>query len=151
MKNNLPENITGRKLESIQENLLVTSVRKHGVYDEKNKQGKYVSEHGFAVTARKLKPKFPNLNESTLRPWVKKHKEKLKEKAKQGQSTDFTPTIRNAGGQPLPLDEELDLKLHTMIITLQKAGTYIDVHVVRGVLNGLVCTNPEKCGRHIDF
>ena len=70
-KNNLSKNITGRKLESIQENLQRT------VYDEKDKQKivKYASKHGFAAAVRKCKPKFPNLNDRTVRPWDKKSNE----------------------------------------------------------------------------
>ena len=86
MKNSLPENFTGR-LESIQESLSVTSARKlkRAVYDEKDKQEsvKYASTHGFAAAVRKIKPKFPNLNISTVNPWVKKSEENLKENAKQ--------------------------------------------------------------------
>ena len=111
LKNNLSENITGRELESIQESLLVTSARKfkRDVYDEKNKQeiAKYASTKRFAAVTRKFKPKFLNLNESMMRPWVKKYQENLKENSKQGQSSDFTPTIKNARGRPLLLDEEL--------------------------------------------
>ena len=71
MKNNLPENIA-----AIQESLLVTSGRKlkGAVYDEKDKQeiAKYAPTHGFTAALRKIKEKFPNINESTVRPFVKK-------------------------------------------------------------------------------
>ena len=146
MKNNLPENIAGRELESIQESLLVTSGRKlkGAVYDEKDKQeiAKYAPTHGFAAALRKIKEKFPNINESTVSPFVKKCKENLKQWVKQGQNRDFKPTIGNTRGQPLSLDEELDLKLRTYI-TLRTAGAGINVPVVSGVLNGLVRVNPE--------
>ena len=83
---NLSENTTGRELESIQESLSGTSARKleRTVYDEKDKQeiAKYTSKHGFAAAVRKFKPKFPNLNESTVRAWVKTYEENLKENAK---------------------------------------------------------------------
>ena len=57
LESNLPENITRRELESIQESLMVTSARKLkcAVYDGKDNQ-----------------EKFPNLKESMARPWVKK-------------------------------------------------------------------------------
>ena len=65
MKNNLLENITGIELESIQESLLVTSARKHAVYDEKGKQevAKYVS-----TAVSKFKPSFPIFSESMVYP-----------------------------------------------------------------------------------
>ena len=94
---------------------------------------------------------LPNLSESTVRPCVKKYKINLKEKAKQWQNSNFTPTIGNARGRPLLLNEELDLKLRTMILTFRAAGTNLYVYVVRSVLNGLVCANPKKSGKYIDF
>lgn len=129
----------------------MTSARnlKHAVYDEKGKQevAKYVS-----TAVSKFKPSFPIFSESMVYPQVKNYKENLKEKAKQGQRLaiiDFTPAIGNARGQPLLLDEELNLKLCAMIITLQTTGPGINGHVVRDVLNGLVCANPERFGRYI--
>lgn len=75
LKDNFLEHHPGRRLLWIQESLLVTFTRKLkcAVYDEKWKQEieKYASTH--AATVRKLKGK-----------------------AKQAQSSDFTPTIENA-------------------------------------------------------
>ena len=92
----MPENITERELESIQESLFVTSATKlkGAVYDEKDKQeiAKYAPTYGFAAAHRKIKEKFPNINEITLCTWVKKCK-------------DLTPPIRNTRGPPLLLDE----------------------------------------------
>lgn len=81
----------------------------------------------------------------------KKYKVNLKEMTKQGQSSNFTPTIGNTRGRPLLLDEELDLKPHTMVITFWTASASVNVDMVRGVLNVLLSANPEKIGRHIDF
>ena len=57
---------------------------KSAVYDEKDKQeiSKYPFTHRLAVAVRKIKLKFPNLNESTVRLWVKKYKQNLKRNAK---------------------------------------------------------------------
>ena len=60
-------------------------------------------------------------------------------------------TTRNVRGRPLLLDEELDLRLRTMIVTLQTADAGINVYVVRSVSNGLVGTNSKKFDRYIDF
>ena len=63
LKNNLPENITGKKVESIRESLSVTSARKlkrdenydvndkRAAYDEKGKQeiAQYTYAHGTAT------------------------------------------------------------------------------------------------------
>ena len=66
LKNNLPENLTGRELESIQERLWVTFAMKLkvAVNDEKVKQdiAKYASTHGLAIAVRKFNPKLPSFN-----------------------------------------------------------------------------------------
>lgn len=64
---------------------------KRVLFNGKQEIAKYASTHGFATAAGKFKPKFPNLNESTVGIWVKKYKVNLKEKQKQGQISDFTP------------------------------------------------------------
>ena len=102
----MPENITRKKVESIRESLSVTSARKlkrdenydvndkRAAYDEKGKQeiAQYTYAHGTATAFWKFKPKFPN---STVRPWFKKYKKNLKEKAKRGQITrKFTETCK---------------------------------------------------------
>jgi len=46
-------------------------------------------------TIKKFKARLKNLNESTVLPWVKKYKEKLKEEVKRGGSSTFTRTISN--------------------------------------------------------
>ena len=120
-------------------------------YGEKEKQeiAKYAVEHGHAAAVRKFKKKFPSLNESTVRPWVKRYKENLKEKKK---SNDESPLkIGHTRGRPLLLDVELDLKLRSMVLSLRTAGDSINQHVVRGVLMGLVRSNPEKFGKYINF
>ena len=49
------------------------------------------------------------------------------------------------------IEEELDLNLHSVLINLQTAGATINIHVVSVVLNGLICTNPERFGKYMDF
>ena len=127
-------------MDSIQESLTLSADAKNKervVYEEKDKQeiAKYATVCGVTATIRKFKQKFANLNESTVRPWVKKYKEILKAKKNNGESSGFAPKIGQVRGQPLLLDNELDLKLRMFII-----------HVVTGVLNGLVRANPERFG-----
>ena len=145
------EIINGKELDSIQESLTLTADaknKKRVVYEEKDKQEiwKYAAVCGVTAAIRKLKQNFPNLNESTVRPWVKKYKEILKAKKNNGESSGFAPKIGQVRGRPLLLDNELDLQLRTMLITLRTAGAGINIHVVTGVLNGLVRANPEKFG-----
>ena len=55
---------------------------------------------------------FPNLNESTLRPWLKKYRGNLKEK-KKAKNENINLKIRQTRGRPLLLDAELDVKLRS--------------------------------------
>ena len=54
-------------------------------------------------------------------------------------------------GRPLLLDEELDRKLRAMVITLRKVGSVINVHVIRGILMGLIRSNSTQFGQYCDF
>ena len=75
----------------------------------------------------------------------------LKAKKINVESSGFVPKIGQVRGRPLLLDNELDLKLRTMLITLRTTGAGINIHVLTGVLNGLVRTNPEMFGNYVDF
>ena len=91
MKNNLPDNVTTKDLEKVQESLKITTCegkKKRVVYGGKDKQeiAKYAAVCGVTAAIRKFKQKFPNLNESTVRPWVKSHKKFIREQKKQGES-----------------------------------------------------------------
>ena len=76
------ESVTQREMECIHSNLQqVDKKRKrHYVYEEKDKQDvpKYTAQCGTTAAIRKFNPRFPNLNESTVRPWLKKYREHLK-------------------------------------------------------------------------
>ena len=119
------------------------------MFGEKEKQeiAKFASEDGTAV--RKFKKKFPILTESTIRPWVKRYKENLKEKTKANKKLALK--TGQTRGRPLLLDVGLDSKLRAMIISLRTAGAGINQHVVRGVLIGLVQSYPEKFGKYVLF
>ena len=95
---------------------------------DKIKIARYACENGNSKAISKLKSDFPKLNESTIRPWVKKHKSELSSKKPQ---TSFT--IGTKGERPTILSEELDQKLRAMIVNLRTAGAVIKIHVVRGV------------------
>ena len=49
---------------------------------EKEEIAKFASEHGHAAAVRKVKKKLQTVTKSTIRPWVKRYKENLKEKRK---------------------------------------------------------------------
>ena len=54
-------------------------------------------------------------------------------------------------GTPILLDAELDLKLCSMVLSLCAAGSGINIHFVRGILMGLLQSNPEKFGKYLNF
>ena len=86
MKEKLPENITQRAMECTQSNLqqVDTKKKRRFVYKEKDKQDdtKYAAQCDTAAAIRKFKHRFPSLYEITIRPWLKKYWENLKEKNK---------------------------------------------------------------------
>ena len=118
------------------------------VYEKKDNRdiAKYSAQCGTIAAIRKFKPRFPNLNENTVRSWPKKYKEKLKEKKKA--KNDITLKIGQRCARPFLLDAELDLTLRSMTIIERTAGAGINIHVVRGVLMTLVQSNPEKFGKY---
>ena len=127
LKGNPPECITVEEIESVQK---ILQNKKLYVFGEKEKQE--IAKFEVAAAVRKFKKNFPTLTESTIRPWVKRYKENLKEKRK-----------ANKFG--------LDSKLRAMIISLRTARAGINHHVVRGVLIGLVQSCPEKFGKYVNF
>ena len=123
------------------------------MYQEKDNQeiAKYAAMCGATATVRKFKVKFPKLTESTIRPWVKKYKEMIKAKSQRESSRFVDFKICEKRGRPLLLDEELGRKLRAMLITLRKAGSVINVHVIRGILMGLIGSNSTQFGQYCDF
>ena len=49
---------------------------------------KYACSHGVTNAIRFFKKEFPNLTESTVRPWVSKYKEEIKKKSAECVITD---------------------------------------------------------------
>ena len=49
------------------------------------------------------------------------------------------------------MSEELEQKLRAMIVNLRTAGAIINIHVVRGVLAGILRSNLDKFGQFSDF
>ena len=122
------------------------------MFGEKEKQEipKFASEHCHAAAVTKSKKRFlTTLGENTIRPWVKRYKENLKEKKKVNKKVALK--IGQTRGRALLLDVRPDKKLRTMIISLRTAGAGINQHVVRRVLIGLVQSYPEKFGEYVNF
>ena len=152
--NSLPTNISADELEKVKESLKVVEGLKYKqtTYSEKDKQevAKYAIMSGATASIRKFRQKFPHLTESTVRPWVKSYKKSLKEQ-KKGNSVNIEPRVGKPRGRPLLLEEELDTKIRSMLSSLCLAGAGINIHVVHGVLNGLIRANPIKFGKYVNF
>ena len=107
MKNHLPNDITGKELEKVQESLKVAreEKKKRTVSADKDKQeiAKYAAICEFTEAIRKFQPEFPNLTESTVRSWVKNHKKSIQEQ-KMGE-TSVQSTIGRFRGRPLLTEE----------------------------------------------
>ena len=118
-------------------NCIVTEVqsmppvkRKRTTYqeDEKIKIAKYTNTHGPASAVRHFKQGFPNLSESTLRPWVAKYRPEVKKT-----SLIECIQISERRGRPLLLPEEVDSKLRTFIVSTRIAEGTINKHVIYGI------------------
>ena len=77
--------ISGKEYDSIKDTLdLHPETKKRRVMykeEEKMKVVKYACSHGVTNAIRFFKKEFPNLTESTVRPWVNKYKEEIKKKS----------------------------------------------------------------------
>ena len=151
----MPSNISANELEKLHESLKVVQgggKKKRTVYAEKDKPEikKYAAVCGATAAIRKFQQRFPHLTESTVRSWVERYKKSIKEQKKMGASS-VEPKIGKARDRPLILDEALDLKLRSVLVKLRLAGAGINIHVVSGVLNGLIRANPERFGKYMEF
>ena len=85
-----------------------------------------------------------------MRPWVKSQEKSIQEQKKKGE-TSVQPTTGRVRGRPLLIEEILDLKLRSMLVNVRTAGASINIHVVSGLLNGLIRANPERFGKYMYF
>ena len=60
-------------------------------------------------------------------------------------------TIGRVRGRLLLIEEVLNLKLRSLLVNLRTAGAGINIHLIFCVLNGLICVNPERFGKYMDF
>ena len=107
---------------------------------------KYANMFTLAKAVQHFKDEFPDLSESTIRPWLKSYRENLQKK---------TPmqaiVLSKKRGRPLYLPTMLDSKLQKFLKNLRKAGGGVNRHVVKGVLMGLIKSDLEAYGSLLDF
>ena len=113
---------------------------------DKRKIAMYAAQNGVANAVRKFQKEHTTLNESTVRPWVKKLKLEMKTNQ---DATSISIGVKR--GRPILLSDELDCKLRTILVNLRTAGSELNIHVVRGVLMGLIRSNPSQFGVYMDF
>ena len=151
---NLPSNISNNELLKVKESLQLVEGKsgKRKTYKEIEKReiAKYGMLHGATAAVKRYRKQFPSLTEGTVRPWVKAYRKLLQEQKKTN-SDDIAIKIGKQRGRPLLLEESLDHKLRSMLTSLRLAGAGINIHVVRGVLNGLLRANPIEYGRYAEL
>ena len=113
--------------------------------EEKMKVVKYTCSHGVTNAIRFFKNEFPNLTESTVRPWVNKYKEEIKKKSAE------RVIISQTRGRPLLLPAKLDEKLRLFVTNMKTAGGTINKHVIYRILMGLIKANMTRYSGYLDF
>ena len=113
--------------------------------EEKMKVVKCACSPGVTNAIRFFKKEFPNLTESSVRPWVSKYKEEIKKNSAE------CVIISQTRGRPLLLPAELDEKLRLFITNLRIAGGTINKHVIHGILIGLIKADMTRYGGYLDF
>lgn len=102
--------------------------------------------HGVTAAIKFFQRDLPKLTESTVRPCLKKYRDRLHEN-----SSGVLPAISAKRGRPLLLPDEIDQKLCTFIDNTRKAGGTLNKHVVYGILMGLIKSDLARYGRYLDF
>ena len=141
--------ISGKEYDSIKDTLdLHPETKKRRVMykeEEKMKVVKHACSHGVTNAIRFFKKEFPNLAESTVRPWVNKYKEEIKRKSAE------CVIISQTRVRPLLLPAKLDEKLRLFITSMRTAGGTINKHVIYGILRGLIKAGMTRYGGYLDF
>ena len=141
--------ISGKEYDSIKDTLdLHPETKKRRVMykeEEKMKVVKYVCSHGITNEIRFFKKEFPNLTESTVRPWVNKYKEEIKKKSAE------RVIVSQTRGRPFLLPAKLDEKLRLFVTNMKTAGGTINKHVIYRILMGLIKANMTRYGGYLDF
>ena len=132
-------------------------VGSHGQYEvfsptEKAAIAKYAIEVGVMKAIRKLEKNYPGkqLKKSTIRSWVKKYKEEIRQTR-----TSPTKLDDKKRGKPLLLSKELDEQVKAYILALRYKGGVINLAIVQASAIGIVMKSDMrllKCnGGHIDI
>ena len=93
---------------------------------------RYANLHSLSRAVKHFANEFPKLTESTIRPWLKRYREQLKQN-----SIDkaIPQTIGQKQGRPFRLP---DTKLRNFLINFKTAGGTVNRNVVYGTLVGFI-------------
>ena len=138
-------------LDEIDTSSNITSKRVRATYSEEEKLriAKYAHLHTPSRAVKYFIKDFPNLRESTVRPWLTKFRGQLSDHSKLACGSEIR--IGTKRGRPLRLPDELDGKLRSFMVHLRSAGGTINRNVVYGILMGLIKSNLNKWGSYLDF
>ena len=94
---------------------------------DRYKIARYASDHGSRSAARNFQTRYPNLNESTVRGFLKKYKQKRA--AERAGMEKPTQTIApNKRGRPILLGH-IDEKVQTFLRALRKRGGVVNTTI----------------------
>ncbi len=126
--------------------------------EEKATIAKRAAELGVTNTIRFFKKKFTDrkLKESTVRLWVKRYKQVLASRKKQGKENMEVAKLENMKrGRPLMLGEVLDRQVQMYIKTLRSKGCHINTAIVMATALGIVKNRDSNLlssnGGHIEI
>lgn len=142
--------VTSTEYDNITEVLEMTSARrKRTTYTDaqKTRIARYANMYNPTNALEHFKKEFPYLTEASIRRWVKQYRQAIPLNSLGGNEM-----IRSKKrGRPLLLPDELDAKLQTFLKNLRQAGGNIDIHVVKGVLMGLIKSDLSRYGSCLGF
>ena len=109
--------------------------------NKERKIAKYAAENENNNAIKHFENEFPDLKESTVRNFKKTYYSRLSE-ARRNVESCVTAIPSKVSGHP-PVLMELDGKLIRFLKVICGRGGVINVHVVRGVTQALIASNPS--------
>ena len=144
------DGITGQEASKVSKelgNIDKNNEKKRTMYkeEEKLRVARYAMLHGNRPAVVHFQDEFPNINESSVRRWT----EKYTQLTANPQQANISIGMKR--GRLTLLASEIDEKLKCMITNLRTAGAMINIHVVRGVLAGLIRSDVKKYAMFVEF
>jgi len=113
--------------------------------------GKYSNENGASAAARKFKYRFPRINESTVREFMKKYREKLQLGGEDAINTDKELGGDIRRGRPLLLGPLIDEDVRKFISALRYRGGQVSFSIAIAVAKALIERSNNEGLKLIEF